>query len=348
MAKLIFTGDWHIGRDNDSTAHNEYMSEFVEWMIEWAENNGVEEIHQIGDYFDNRNRMSLQTIHYGLQIAKKLHAFSGPTTVLVGNHDIYYKNRLDVASTAMLEGYTDVIGENEFRKIGGKEFLFAPWIVDDEAWDATVNDSKDVDYVIGHFEFRNFKMNENYIMEHGLSHRELKHVKRVITGHYHGRQLVDNVIYVGSPFQFDFNDANDHARGFMVLDTETDEIEFIDWDRVSIKTVKYDEFLKIRDTLDEHTSIRIDLPDDADDKLLEEAREAVEGLSTRNSKINYKGNKSKALMEASVEINEVSDIDQSIRESILAVDEAPSDVDLEMLVSLFNEAVAMDQQEYTE
>ena len=342
MSKIICSGDWHFGRDNDSRRHNEYLLEFIDFMVDYAVDNNIESIIQCGDYFDNRSKVSVETLNYAINGAKKIkNGFDGDFFVLTGNHDMYYKNRLDVSSTNCLEAHATLITETRnYVTDSGAEILLCPWVCDGEQWDALVNASEDVDYIFGHFEFRNFYMNENYMMEHGLSHRELKDVKRVITGHYHMRQEKDNVIYIGSPFPFDYNDANDLDRGFVVLDTETNEIEYVNWNKVKILSLSYAEFLEYKEEglIDEHCSVRIELPDDADDSMIEEATAEVASLPTNASKLNYKGNKAKELMESDVEIKEVDNVDQTIVDAIRGINEPPSDVNIESLVSIYEKA----------
>ncbi len=337
MSKVILTGDWHFGRDNDSPKHNQYLIDFIEFMVDYAKSNGISHIYQLGDYFDNRSKVSVETLNYAIDGAHRVHKSGIPFSVLTGNHDMFYKNRLDVSSTRCLGQYANLIADDVVQIINGKRILVSPWVCDGEQWDALIEKSEDCDYVFGHFEFKNFMMNENYVMEHGLSHRELRHCKRVITGHYHKRQIKDNVIYVGSPFPFDYNDANDLERGFLVLDLETDEIEWVDWMKVKIFSLSYEDFIEFNDEglIDEHTSVRINLPDDATDELIDDASKVVAQLETTNSKINYKGNKAKELIESTVDVEAVDDIDESIVASIEAITEPPADVEIERLVDIF-------------
>lgn len=340
-SKVILSGDYHFGRDNDSRKHNEYLLEFVDFMLEYANQHGISDIVQLGDFYDNRSKMSIETLNYGIEAAKRISEDGKKLRVLTGNHDMYFKNRLDVSSTNALRRYADVVGAVRSLVIGGKNVLLVPWVTDGEMWDKVVDLSHQADYVFGHFEFKNFYMNENYLMEHGTSHKELRDCKRVITGHYHKRQVKDNVIYTGSPFPFDYNDANDLERGFTVLDTETNDVEHIDWGKVKILKLDYDEFMEFQEEgiIDEHTSVRIELPDDADDALIEEATTAVSNLETSNSKINYKGNKAKELIESTVEVKEVDNVDQTIVEAIRGITEPPSDVDVETLAQIYELAI---------
>ena len=45
------------------------------------------------------------------------------------------------------------------------------------------------------------------------------------------RQEKNNITYIGNCFSHDFSDSNDwHNKGFAILDTETNEIEYYEWE----------------------------------------------------------------------------------------------------------------------
>jgi DNA repair exonuclease SbcCD nuclease subunit len=85
-------------------------------------------------------------------------------------------------------------------------------------------------YVFGHFEFRNFVVTgTDRKMDHGPDHTQFSKPKYVFSGHFHKRQALDNVIYIGNTFPTNYGDAWDDARGMAILTTETEDVDFIDW-----------------------------------------------------------------------------------------------------------------------
>ena len=56
---------------------------------------------------------------------------------IVGNHDAYYKNTIDInAVDGLLESYDNVVirvSEPQVYKIGGSSILLVPWICEDNA-----------------------------------------------------------------------------------------------------------------------------------------------------------------------------------------------------------------------
>lgn len=337
--KAIITGDWHFGANGNSEKHNQYLFEFIEFMVNYAKENDIKYILQLGDYYESRDKIDIRTLNYGIDAAKYIRDnHDGKFVVLSGNHDLYMRNRLDIASTNALEPYCDMVSRNRYITLGEHKCLFVPWIVDNEHWDETVKMSQEVDYMFAHLELRGFKMNENYVMEHGLSHKELKHLKRVCTGHYHKRQIKDNIVYPSNPFPVNMNDANDSERGFGVIDLDKNEVEFVNWNKVKVLSLSYEEFMECKDQLDEHTTVRVDFDEGAvEDKEVEAVQEQLESMNLGGHKIKYRGATARELMESEVNVEEVNNIDEAVLKSIENAEEVKG-VDKELLLRIYKEA----------
>lgn len=68
-------------------------------------------------------------------------------------------------------------------------------------------------------------MNDTYASEEGLGVGEFKGFNIVFCGHFHKRQVLGNVIYVGSPYQTNAGEAG-QAKGYIVWDCE--KYEWVD------------------------------------------------------------------------------------------------------------------------
>ena len=141
-------------------------------------------------------------------------------TMLIGNHDIYFKNTLRVNSPELLLGEFNNIeiiycpGE---RLIGGKKMMLVPWICDENreaAWEA-IKDT-DAKYCMGHFELNGFDPIPGYTMTHGDDPDAFKKFKLVCTGHFHCKSSKANIRYLGNPCQLYWNDYG-LERGFHIL-----------------------------------------------------------------------------------------------------------------------------------
>lgn len=335
--KILAIGDTHQGEQSNSQKYNEFVNEMFEWAVGIAKERNIKTAVHLGDFFHNRNSINVQTINYGIDGAKILSDYFGKDNiyVLTGNHDLYYKDRLDVHSLSIIEPYVTVV--NELLPL--ENCLLTPWIVDNEQWDKLVSESKVFDYVFGHFEFNGFKMNDAYVMEHGNSHKELKKLKRVLTGHFHSPQTIDNIHYVGTPIATTMSEANE-AHGIHILDTETNELEFIEYTGVRVLSIPYTEIETLDDYDPARTSVRIEFPDDLDDEtLITEVQDYLADKHFNEVKIKYKGNKAKELLEASIDnIEEVENIDLVVKKFLSDSVEIEG-VDKTILVKYYDKAI---------
>jgi DNA repair exonuclease SbcCD nuclease subunit len=75
-------------------------------------------------------------------------------------------------------------------------------------------------YVFGHLELPHFKMNGMVEMpDYGtIQVDHFNSIEYVFSGHFHKRQIKDNIYYIGNPFPHNFSDAWDDDRGMMILE----------------------------------------------------------------------------------------------------------------------------------
>ena len=67
-------------------------------------------------------------------------------------------------------------------------------------------------------------------MPTGPNHEDFKGPKFIASGHFHKRQIYQNVVYIGNTFPMDFGDAGDFERGMMTFDHESEEMLFENWE----------------------------------------------------------------------------------------------------------------------
>ena len=150
-------------------------------------------------------------------------------TMLVGNHDIYYKNTLRVNAPSLLLGeYANiqVIDNPTEFSIDGLSILGIPWICDDNRSRTYELLEKSVSPLcVGHLEFNGFETVPGVVMDHGIDTDVFKKFDKVLSGHFHSRSNKGNIYYLGNPYQLYWNDYQ-AARGFHILDTETLDLKF--------------------------------------------------------------------------------------------------------------------------
>lgn len=213
--KVACFTDIHFGLKSNSTTHLKDCEEFVDWYIETAQANGCDTGIFLGDWSHNRNSLNLITLDTSLRCLEKLGKAFDQFFWFPGNHDLYYKDKRDIHSSAFGRHIPGVTVVESVTTLGGVTLV--PWLVGDE-W-KTIEKIKSK-YIFGHFELPLFYMNAMVQMpDHGeLQSHHFKHPDYVFSGHFHKRQQRDKVIYIGNTFPHNFSDTWDDERGMMILE----------------------------------------------------------------------------------------------------------------------------------
>lgn len=323
MSKKILISDLHFGNAGNSPKHNQDIIEFFNWVID--NSNDIEEIVILGDTFHQRDKLSVDSINYAIKGIELLASHFSRVVMLVGNHDMFFRDTRETNSCNIFKHISNVEIIEDFKHEGNVSYV--SWICNGEEYDKIIKETKQnkTKYMLAHLELSSFSMNDHYIMEHGQSHKELSHVERVFTGHYHGRQIRDNVVYIGNPFPFDFNDANDMNKGFCVLDTETGEYEFVNYEKIAVIDLTPEQLLEQdwSEFEQDNISVRVVADDNVSHETLDQIKEMFEGHSFRNTKLVY-NNKSKKENGEEVEdidVDEIMSVDQIVMHYIDNMDE---------------------------
>lgn len=224
--KVICFTDIHFGLKHNSKEHNEDCIYFIDWLIEQAKARQCDTCIFLGDWNHHRSNVNILTLNYTMQALRKLNNHFKKTYILVGNHDLFYRERRDIHSMVVGEEFTNIELIDEITTVG--DVAFIPWLVDDE-W-AGVADLKSK-YIFGHLELPGFKMNASVEMpDHGeLNSSHFTAQDYVFSGHFHKRQTKGKINYIGNPFGHNFGDAWDFERGAMYLEWDG-KPEYIDYD----------------------------------------------------------------------------------------------------------------------
>ncbi len=224
-SRVCCISDIHIGvHQNSSTWHN-IMLDWAKWLRDELDNKGITDIIISGDFFHYRDEIAVNTIHFVKEILDVWKSFN--IVILVGNHDAYYKDRSDVNSLTILQGWPNITIVPDLRTetLFGKKVTFVPWGVG-------VEDIPDSDVIFGHFEINSFKQTNFKVCSSGIRSKDiLDKSGLIITGHFHLRdeRKYDNgtILYLGSPFQMDFGDVGS-SKGYYILDIEDLQYEFFE------------------------------------------------------------------------------------------------------------------------
>lgn len=229
--KVLIITDQHFGVRNDSLTYVDYYKKFYNnVVIPFIVKYKIKHVLCLGDTFDRRKSVNFNSLEAAKDMwFDPLEKLRVQMTMLVGNHDIYYKNTLRVnAPSLLLAEYGNIQvmdGPGEFL-LGSLPVLGIPWICDDNRSRVyELLEQSTAPLCVGHLEFNGFETVPGVVMEHGISTEPFSKFEKVLSGHFHTKSTKGNVHYLGNPYQLYWNDYQ-AARGFHILDTETLDLKF--------------------------------------------------------------------------------------------------------------------------
>ena len=228
--RIWFLSDLHFGcRADNEIWLKDYSDYFYNVFIPLFKENYIKGdiICSLGDVFDNRSSVGINTINVVIDIFEKLAEICPDIRLIVGNHDIYNKSSNDVTTLNILKYIKGVkiYYKPEVEVIAGKTILFHPWIENKELQSKLLSKFNG-DYVFGHLDVYGVESNTKGIKtksENAVNISEFKKAE-VYAGHIHLRQNYKNIHYVGNPYAKVRGEGD--AKGITVLDIKTGKTEF--------------------------------------------------------------------------------------------------------------------------
>jgi DNA repair exonuclease SbcCD nuclease subunit len=232
MNNIVILGDTHFGVRSDSLEFHKYYRKFYdEIFFPYLIENKIDKVFQLGDLFDRRKFINFNSLYLSRKyFFDKLKQHNITLHALVGNHDIFFRNTLEVNSpNLILKDYDNIRIYDSFETVnfGGTKVDVVPWICDDNQKEIFQQiKTSGADICFGHFEIDGFQMDRGTVHHGGLDRKELKKYDIVLSGHFHHKSNADNITYVGTPYELTWSDFND-PRGFHVLNIATRDLTFV-------------------------------------------------------------------------------------------------------------------------
>lgn len=231
LRKGAFLTDIHFGKKSNSDVHNQDCLNFIDWFCQQVqEDPEIDYIGFLGDWNENRSALNIATLNYSYKGAKKLNDLGLPVFFVVGNHDLYHRHTREIHSIVPFQEFSNftVIDEPKVFTNIGNGALLSPYLFHEEY--ANLANMLTLPFWAGHFEFKGFRVTGyNVLMPTGPDHTDFAGPKAILSGHFHQRQIKDNIVYTGNCFPMDFGDAGDFERGMTKYSHVDESIEFIDW-----------------------------------------------------------------------------------------------------------------------
>ena len=337
--------DLHFGVRNDSEAFRRNQRRFYdELFFPMIRERKADEIVVLGDVFDKRrgiNFASLTACREFFFEPLKAHLADGSNRrcrIIVGNHDSYYRDRLDINAIRLLVGKHDGIDVVEAplagTEVDGRKAVMLPWIcqANEKRMMEIVAAADSETVLFAHLELKGFEMAKGFMMKEGMNASVFGRFKSVYSGHYHQPSYEGNIRYLGSPYEMTWADAGSD-RGFWFYEGGADAVEYVPnpyrmfhvFD-LETKGAGFD-----HENVREGNIVRVVVGDDI--SILDKAVAAFEALGAKTEVVQRGELKHTEGMD--VDLSEVEDTRQILVKKIQSL-ELTND-NRENLLSLFNE-----------
>ena len=268
--KIALITDTHWGARNDSVIFADYFSKFYDNVFfPYIDEHEIKTCIHLGDVVDRRKYINFKTANdLRENFVERLWEMNVDTHMIVGNHDIYYKNTNQVNSLTELFSTADhilepwIYAEPREYDFDGTKILMMPWINSDnylECMDAIKETRAEI--MMGHLEINGFEMHSGHKSENGYPKDIFQKFETVFSGHFHKKSDDGHIFYLGTPYQIYWNDDK-CPKGFHIFDTETRELERIVNPYTIFKKVYYDDsngqdynFNQIKDLEDKYVKL---------------------------------------------------------------------------------------------
>ena len=231
MARAALITDTHWGVRGDSKQFLDFFEKFYnDVFFPYLIENDIKVIFHLGDIVDRRKFINYVTLHRFKKIfINRLEELDIHMHVIVGNHDIPYRNTNEI--NAMDELFRSpnitVYSKPADVEFGSTSITMMPWINNQNYNDAMefIKETKS-QVLFGHLELSGFSMYRGMQSHEGMDTKPFEKFDLVCSGHFHHKSSCGNIHYLGNPYELTWNDYND-TRGFHIFDSERRELIFI-------------------------------------------------------------------------------------------------------------------------
>ena len=245
-SKVALLTDTHYGIRKGSQIFHDYFETFYrDTFFPTLEERGIDTVIHLGDCFDVRKGIDYWSLEWAKRVIfDPLKERGIHLHLIVGNHDIFYRNNLSINSpTLNLSEYDNITiySRPTTANIKSTPVFMVPWICEGNAEEFVEEKEKtSADICMGHLELAGFYANKDYQCQHGTDPKVFKQFGSVFSGHFHKKSSKGNINYLGNPYQMYWNDEGD-KRGFHIFNLESKDLEYIENPNLMFHKIYYDE-----------------------------------------------------------------------------------------------------------
>lgn len=254
-SKGIFLADIHLGvRSSSEEWQDNIKTYFFNWFIPFVKKTLQETpdafIAILGDVYDDRKSIDINVNELAIDIFETLGQLL-PVYIINGNHDLSKKTNkgnTSLRSLTNIQGVT-VIKEPTLLKVkpGAKtlaNIIAIPYLGDHEEENKVLLEySGKADYAWMHTDISQMKFDNGMTIVGAVDAKIFK--GEILSGHIHKRQELENVVYIGCPYQLRRGDIG-NTKGVYTIDFTTKDMFFTENTYSPIfHKIKVEEFLKM-------------------------------------------------------------------------------------------------------
>lgn len=237
MSRAVVFSDLHVYSHFGLSSRIHDCVKIIDWVFETSHQYDCPFIFFLGDLFHQRNKIDVMSYEMVFRSfyenIQKYHHIER-IYLVVGNHDMYYKNKWTVNSIKpfYVMPRVKVIDDIFQETLRGVDICFLPY---SESASRTLLHLPKGDLLLSHLAVQGAKLNKHTVSDRivetdsGMdlvSSENFSSWSKVLLGHYHLAQRLGNVEYVGSPLELNFGEAGDEKH-IILLDLNNLSCEYI-------------------------------------------------------------------------------------------------------------------------
>jgi DNA repair exonuclease SbcCD nuclease subunit len=250
--KIALITDTHFGARGDSIKVLDAQEQmFEESFFPICQKYGIKNVFHLGDLVDKNRTISFSTYdRIRNMFLEPMRKNNMTMDIILGNHDVTYKNFDDSNSGMLLQDYTNIFVHSSARPqvlYGKYHIMVCPWINEnnkneslDMMFNQTFNDPPGPNILMGHFDIHGFIHEQENVNKVIFNQSDFKDYDIVLSGHYHNKQTIGNIHYLGSPWPIAWGEDT-VDKGFYIFDLETLELTFIKNENTLFMRIEYDD-----------------------------------------------------------------------------------------------------------
>lgn len=174
--KTLVFSDHHFGIKGNSPSRHKIGVDVIKSIIAAIRKNKVKNCVFCGDYFHSRSNLSVDTINIAYKCMQAL-AKECRVILLIGNHDLFNKNTVDVSSVNMFQDIdgVEIVALPCEVAVNSKKALLVPWLSDLSGFAR-----ESYDFMFGHFDISSKYLMTSYIEEHSAKAKATSEISDMI------------------------------------------------------------------------------------------------------------------------------------------------------------------------